>query len=178
MSPTERELELQVDLLLRVSKWAEAIRLLVAQPSLVSSSFKLNWNLGWANFKLGNLVEAEKALRSALAISPDSPVANWALASVCHEAGDITSAEALYRRAITLKPGRLPRQGLALLLHQQGRLTEAEDLYLEIIRDRPEDLDRFRDYAAFLSDAGREAESVDVLRSLTDTESQRDAGDA
>jgi Tfp pilus assembly protein PilF len=56
------------------------------------------------------------------------------------------------------------RIGLALAYLAQGKIVEAEQTHLDDIRLKPKKSERYKSYAAFLSDVGGEVEAEKMNR--------------
>ena len=85
-----------------------------------------NYNLGYTDYRLGNLTGADKYLRRAVAIKDTFPSAFFFLGLTALKRGHDDMAEASIRRAIQLDPGGLAYHlALGLLLKQHGNLQGA-----------------------------------------------------
>jgi hypothetical protein len=85
-----------------------------------------NYNLGYTDYRLGDLAGADKYLRRAVAIKDTFPNAFFFLGLTALKRGDNHLAEALFRRAIHLDPSGLAYHlALGLMLRQDGNLAGA-----------------------------------------------------
>lgn len=83
-------------------------------------------NVGIAKGRMGDPRASERALRLALALHPDFPLAHQTLAQLLVFEGRLPEAEASYRRAIASSPGyERAHAGLGAVLLRQGRRAEA-----------------------------------------------------
>jgi len=69
-----------------------------------ANTFSVKWNLGNELYEKGNLPEAAKAFRAALAANPQSAEARFALGNVLAAQGDAPGAAAEFRAAVTVQP--------------------------------------------------------------------------
>jgi len=145
-------------------RWAEAISVFLSEPELVTSSWEVAWNAGWAHFKIGEYAKAIELLSRSTEIAPQNAMAWWALGTVQQKADNLEAAEINFRRALALKDSALARQSLALVLMKQERWSEAETVHTEGIELRPESGSRWKSYGAFLSDSGRREEALNAYR--------------
>ena len=144
--------------LMRSERWELAIEL-IEQVPMEARSADLNWNHGWALFKLDRFERAAQSLRRAVLQRSTHAVSHWALGVVLQAAGDPVAAEKHLRTALSLRDSGLARLSLAVMYMEQGRLDEAERIHVEGLELKPDDKQRVEAYADFLSDCGREPEA-------------------
>ena len=145
-------------------RWLDAIKTLKGEMAVVEKDWRLSWNLGWCYFKLERLGEARKHLLRATKLAPESAVCKWALGSIYLHRKQYKKAEANLAESLRIKDAYVARISLALAYLEQGKLTEAEKVHLEGIELKPEDSQRYKAYADFLSDVGREDEAQRMYR--------------
>jgi len=81
-------------------------------------------------YEEGNYKEAEKELREAIKINPNSVEAHWQLGSILHVLGRYEEAEKEYKEVIKIKPNFAPvYYNLSKLLYELGRYEEAKMEY-------------------------------------------------
>lgn len=149
---------------MREGSWHEAIELLKANSSLVDKHYQLLWNLGWCYFRLERMPGALKYLARAEQLAPEKYACKFGLGVVYLEKKQYSKAQLLLSEALQIKESDVARIGLAFAYLAHGKIEEAERTHLEGIRLRPKKSERYRSYAAFLSDIGREAESEKMNR--------------
>jgi tetratricopeptide (TPR) repeat protein len=148
--------------LMKKEQWREAIALLKENEALVENHWKLLWNLGWCHFKLERFDEAEKYLKKAAEIAPQNRnhTCVFGLGVVYLRKKQYEKAVRALSEVLQIKEYYPARLSLALAYLQQGKIQEAENTHLESIRLKPKSCERYQAYADFLSDVGREAESI------------------
>ncbi len=87
----------------RNDRLPEAKTLIVKALTLVPDDPFITDSLGWVEFRLGNLAEAERLLRKALATRTDIEIVTH-LAEVLWAKGEHTNALELFRKATALQP--------------------------------------------------------------------------
>lgn len=147
--------------------WQAAIRA-VEQVSPGERTPGLNWDHGWALYKLGRFRQARVSLSRAVAQQPQSASFHWSLGVVLQELNKPREAEAQLLASLAIRDSSLGRLTLALLYMEQKRWEEAEAVHLEGLSKAPDDRERVEAYGDFLSDCGREAEAQEQYgRALT-----------
>jgi len=149
---------------MREERWHEAIKLLKENSSVVKKHWELLWNLGWCYFKLERWDESQKYLTRATRLAPENHVCKYALGQVYLKKEQYEKAELILSEALRIKESHVARIGLALAYLAQGRIAEAEKTHLDGIRFKPKKSEKYKSYAAFLSDVGREAEAAKMNR--------------
>ncbi|HMR09389.1 MAG TPA: tetratricopeptide repeat protein [Polyangiaceae bacterium] len=170
-----KDLEVRASALLDEERWRAAIDLLMANVRKIRKVASLQWTLGWAQYKAGELRAAESSLRRAHELQPENPVFLWGLAVVQDEREEYESAEQNLLSALRLKDSNLARITLGALYLRQGRTAEAEAVYRDGVQLQPDHRERWDALADFLEDVGRRREA-DVLRtksSLLPTRKER-----
>ena len=142
----------------------EAIELLNKRSSAAGQHWKLSWNLGWCYFKIGRFDDARKHLIRTFKLAPDDAVCKWALGAVYLKKRQFKKAEALLVESLRVKESHVTRISLAFAYLAQGKTTEAEKIHVENIQLGPRSSGRYKAYAAFLSDVGREAEAESMMQ--------------
>ncbi|RJP74732.1 MAG: tetratricopeptide repeat protein [Candidatus Abyssobacteria bacterium SURF_17] len=90
-------------------------------------NFRVQYNLGNAYFRKGDVQNAIRHTEIALQLRPDLPQASYNLGVMHAAQGSFDKAEAMYRRAIQLDPSyALAHNNLAVLLYSRGNLQEAK----------------------------------------------------
>ncbi len=94
---------------------------------------------GAAEFRLGNLAQAETYLGKALQFAPDLPIAQRMLAQVYLRTGQPQKALALLQSQLRNKPGPGTLQLAAEAYLQSGDAKRAEELYQQAAKLKPDD---------------------------------------
>jgi Tfp pilus assembly protein PilF len=121
-------------------------------------------NLAGLYLARGQLGDAEKSLRKALAIDPAHAPAAVALADLHHGRGAEADAEAALRAALAADPRSAPVQhALGLSLVRQKRMREALSALREAASRAPENPRFAYVYAIALGDTGQRVEARRIL---------------
>lgn len=165
MSETNRAIELnkQAEVKMGAKRWLNAIKLLTNELPIVEKDWRLSWNLGWCYFKLDRLNKARIHLIQSTKLAPENAACKWALGCVYLYRKQFKKAEESLIESLRLKDTHIARIHLALIYLKQKRLTKAEDVHLEGIKLKPHDSKRYKSYACFLSDVGREREARQMI---------------
>ncbi len=158
------ELEKHAASLMKEERWVDAIELLSKRSSSAGKHWRLSWNLGWCYFKLGRFDDARKHLIRTFKLAPDDAVCKWALGSVYLKKRQFKKAEAILSESLRIKDSHPTRIALAFAYLAQGKIEEAEKTHIENIKLKPRSSEKYKAYAMFLSDVGREAESERVMQ--------------
>jgi Flp pilus assembly protein TadD len=152
--------------LMAEKRWSAAIEVLRRDPSIVENQWEVSWNLGWCYFKLVRMGEAHKQMLRATKLAPDNhvPACKFGLGSVLLKKKQYRRAEVLLADSLRLKELYPARISLALAYLAQGKIEEAEKTHLDGITLKPMNAERYRGYAAFLSDVGRNDEADEMSR--------------
>lgn len=95
-------------------------------------------NLAKLWIDMGRLAEAERALRRALALKADNPLAWTSLGSIARRRYDTGTASAFFERALRLDPHHLrARLNQAAVLLEQGAYARVEESLNRLARDYP-----------------------------------------
>ena len=98
-----------------------------------------NYNLGYVQYRLRNLNEAEKLLRRAMALDPSDPDTHSYLGLTFLRQDRLADAEAQMRQAIALKPdGEGYHFGLGMLELRQGRGEQARAEFSAELKYHPD----------------------------------------
>ncbi len=129
-------------LLAQAGRLEEALEHLKKARKARATDALISLDLGNAYSALGQLDEAERCFRRAIALQPKFPGGYVNLAILCEGRMRLAEAEALYREAIKLDPGLVDAWiNLGNTLQALGRLDEAEQAFrtaLELGPDRAE----------------------------------------
>jgi tetratricopeptide (TPR) repeat protein len=155
----ERSLSEQVDELMALQRWREAIALCESAASS-AVNLQVRWNWAWAHFKLDEFSAARIHFEKVLEQQPDHPATLFGLGVVLYELGITDGAKQRLKRALELEDLLNARIVLALLLTEEGDSAAAEQVHLEGLKLKPKSLERIQAYADFLSDAGRHEEAA------------------
>ena len=158
------EIEKRAISLMKERRYSEVIKLLNKRSSNSRKHWKLSWNLGWSYFKLGRFDDARKHLIRTFKLAPDDAVCKWALGVVYLKKRQFKKAEASLVESLRIKESHVTRISLALAYLAQGKVKEAEKIHIENIKLGPRSSGRYKAYAAFLSDVGREAEAESMMQ--------------
>ena len=133
--------------------------------------------LGSAAMKMGALSQAERFLRQALALAPESPQIIRELASCLHQQERLPEALELFDK---LEPGSAgdPQTSLigTLILDKLGRSDEARRRLEQLVELHPNNTNVLLAYALNLRAAGKTDESVAAYRHAAEIDPER--GDA
>jgi Tfp pilus assembly protein PilF len=95
-----------------------------------------NRSVSW--IQRGDVAAAERDLRAAIELAPDSVPAWFGLGRLMQRNGRITEAESSYRRALAINPGSAESAGnLAQILIEAGRPGEAVPWLVQALERRP-----------------------------------------
>ena len=122
---------------------------------------QLSWKvLGAVLGATGRKSEAIDANKTAVALSPDDPVAHSNLGVMLEEVGRLDEAEASYKKAIEVKSDYADAHyNLGLMLQELGRLDEAEASYKQAIVSKPDYADAHYNLGIILQELGRPEEA-------------------
>jgi tetratricopeptide (TPR) repeat protein len=126
----------------------------------------------------GDLAEAEKHLRRAVAINPKNDVFQSNLALVLARRGNLLEATAHFRRALEINPGDAATQNnMGITLAQQGQIDEAIQHFQRSLEIKPNDASGHTNMANVLLNQGEVDGAIKHLRlaveiNPTDTENQ------
>lgn len=121
--------------------------------------------LGQARIEEKNYTAAEKALRRALELVPDSGEIHFQLGSALFSQGDSAQAADCFRRTIALRPGYAEAHyNLGHCLLKGGSRSAAIDAFREAIRYEPTFAEAHRQLGATLAREGRFKDALEPLR--------------
>jgi len=106
-----------------------------------SPSSMAHFHVGRFAAENGDLVEAERHLRRAVAINPTNDVMQSNLALVLARQGNLAEATGYFYRALEINPSDPATiNNLAITLAQQGKLDEAVQQFRRALEIRPDDV--------------------------------------
>jgi tetratricopeptide (TPR) repeat protein len=149
-------------------------RALVDQASALAASGQLTnaetwYALGLAEQEAGNLAEAEKALREAVAARPDWSWPHNALANVLYARGRVGEAVGKLQKAMRLDPQwSRPHNDLAFIYRHEGRLAEAEEAARRAIELDPDNVATHNNFGNLMVIQGRYDEAEKAYRRAVD----------
>jgi tetratricopeptide (TPR) repeat protein len=128
-------------------------------------SIAQNLEQGIDHHRAGNLAEAERHYRTALAIDPQHPEALHLLGVLAHHAGHLPAAIDLLLQAITLRPqaGHF-YNSLGNAFRDQGDLTGAQSAYREALCLEPRSVEAQSNLGNVLRDLGQLEEAIAAYR--------------
>ncbi len=104
----------------------------------------------------GDLEEAEKYFRQALALQPRHAGAHYNLGNILVERGQTAEASSCFRNAVSLNPDHADaHSNLGSLLMEQGQLAEAADCYRAALRSKPDDASAYSNLGVIFKDQGQ-----------------------
>jgi tetratricopeptide (TPR) repeat protein len=121
-----------------------------------------------ANPSIAQPVDAETALRAAVALRPDAEA--WlTLGTILAERGALAESRDCYAAAVRIEPAFLQAlNNLAVILHRLGELRAAENRYTQALRLAPDNLDTWLNFAVFQGDRGRYREGLEIVARVLD----------
>jgi tetratricopeptide (TPR) repeat protein len=120
--------------------------------------------LGLVHLHRGDLVEAERLIRKALALR-ESAIFWGNLGNLLKNSHRLAEAEAAYRRALELKPDYVEAHyNLGILLKDSHRTVEAEAAYRRALELKPDHVDTYNNLGLLLKDSHRLAEAEAAYR--------------
>ena len=155
----ERSLSEQIDELMALDRWREAVTLCESAASS-AVNLRVRWNWAWAHFKLDEFSAARFHFVKVLEQQPDHPATLFGLGVVLYKLGIADGARRHLEHALELEDLLSARIVLALLLMEEGDSAAAEQVHLEGLKLKPKSLERIQAYADFLSDSGRDEEAA------------------
>lgn len=60
--------------LMSEERWVEAINLFLSEPELLTSTWEVAWNAGWAHYKTGDYPKALELLAHSTEIAPQNAI--------------------------------------------------------------------------------------------------------
>lgn len=97
------------------------------------------WYLGWANWQLGSLAEAEAAFKQALVISPGHFNARWSLANVYLRTNRSPEARVIMLELVREQPGNAALwNDLGVAMDNSGEFDEAVAAYEKSVQLKPD----------------------------------------
>ena len=118
-------------------------------------------NLSLAELAQGNVPEADRLVRSAIALAPELPEPHYSLGLILTREGRIEEAMASYENAVRLDPRyAAAHNNLANVLLTAGRMEEAGRHYAEAVRLQPDFAVARNSYGNWLIENGRFAEGL------------------
>ncbi len=106
--------------------WKDEFTLYRITESCAPDNFRVQYNLGNAYFRAGDVENARRHTEKAFRLRPNLPQTNYNLGVIYAAMGRLDDAETMYRRAIELDPGYASaHSNLATILYSDGRYEEA-----------------------------------------------------
>ncbi|MBI4831487.1 MAG: tetratricopeptide repeat protein [Candidatus Lindowbacteria bacterium] len=110
----------------RNNVWKDEFTLYKATASCAPDNFRVQYNLGNAYFRKGDIENAIAHTETAFRLRPDFPQVSYNLGLMYATVGRVKEAEIMYRRAIDLDPAYArAHNNLAVILYADGRIEEA-----------------------------------------------------
>jgi hypothetical protein len=107
--------------------WKDELTLYRVTASCAPDNFRVQYNLGNAYFRAGDINEALTHTEVAFRLRPDFPQVSYNLGVIYSEMERYEDAERMYRRAIEIAPDyAAAHNNLAALLYLDGRIAEAQ----------------------------------------------------
>ena len=135
----QKALELQPDCIEAEVNLANA---LYAQgklsPEKQAQYAEVNYNLGVARQKAGDLKTAVDYYRQAIRLKSDWAQAHYHLGNALKQQGQLEEAAEFYQQALSLQPDAAVYNNLGNVLQQQGQLKAAVECYQQAIRLQPD----------------------------------------
>jgi tetratricopeptide (TPR) repeat protein len=124
------------------------------------------FNLGVANHRSGEYLEAATAYLNAATARPDLAAAHINIAAVYTELGDLQASREALERALRIVPGREDLQfQLGVVLERQGHSEDAVSLYSTLTAANPENEDAWFRLGYLQIEAGRFSEAAESFAS-------------
>jgi tetratricopeptide (TPR) repeat protein len=100
-----------------------------------SASADIDYNLGFAQSRLGKTAAAKQSFQKAVAADPSFAPALYNLGTLDYETGALDAAQKHFRQALDAKGGDYPQAqyNLAVVLGDQGKWQEAAGVYKKIL---------------------------------------------
>ncbi|MBI5117196.1 tetratricopeptide repeat protein [Candidatus Poribacteria bacterium] len=110
----------------RNTAWKDEFTLYRVTASCAPGNFRVQYNLGNAYFRRGDIANALAHTETAFRLRPDFPQVSYNLGLMYATVGRLGEAEAMYRKAIESDPAYArAHNNLAAILFSRGRLEEA-----------------------------------------------------
>jgi len=118
----------------RNTVWRDEFTLYRITESCAPNNFRVQYNLGNAYYRAGDLEQALRHTEIAFRLRPGFPRVNYNLGVIYAAAGRRGEAETMYRRAIKLDPAYArAHSALAAVLYADGRFQEAHREWTEAL---------------------------------------------
>ncbi|MDR3448955.1 MAG: tetratricopeptide repeat protein [Alphaproteobacteria bacterium] len=115
--------------------------------------------------QLGRLIEAQKWLARALAVSPDSADLQCHYGLVLLELEKYDKAVTAFTRTIALVPDHLEAHyRLGSALSKKGEIKEAEEVYRRVLLLKPDHVDALNNLGNIMNKTGKPAEAINCFR--------------
>jgi len=157
-------------------------QVLAAQPDITGTGSGFGYtqahnNLGYLLLQQERLVEAETALREALAIKSDYAQALCNLAAVLGKQERLEEAAACCRKAIEIEPNHAEaHNNLGFILQKQGYLQESEVHFRKAVALRPEFLEAHQHLGVLLCESDRLEEGFQAFANAAKLKPPANAG--
>lgn len=112
--------------------------------------------------------EEESALRYAILISPNDPIAHYQLGNILGNYGRLKEAAECWEKAVNIDPGlSIPWRNLGLYYWVElNDNKKSEACYRNAIKARPTDQTLYRDLAQILVDVNRRTDAITLLEKM------------
>jgi hypothetical protein len=113
--------------LARNKVWKDELTLYRVTESCAPDNFRVQYNLGNAYFRSGDVNRALQHTLIAFRLQPDFPQVSYNLGVIYESMGSREDAEKMYRKATELDPAyAIAHNNLAAILYAEGRFGEAQ----------------------------------------------------
>jgi tetratricopeptide (TPR) repeat protein len=91
----------------------------------IDGAYRANWDLGWANYKLGRWAESAAASARAVELNPEAAVPRYNLGLALLRQGEVDKATEAYRAALALDDqSRLHQDGILDLIEAMKQVPD------------------------------------------------------
>ncbi|GAB4344835.1 MAG: tetratricopeptide repeat protein [Candidatus Abyssubacteria bacterium] len=138
----------------RNTVWRDQLTLYRVTASCAPDNFRVQYNLGNAYFRAGELNDALRHTETAFRLRPDFPQVSYNLGVIYSAMGRDEEAERMYRTALKLAPDyAAAHNNLAAILYSRGRAAEAREEWKRALELDP-DLEQAQDGLHLLESDG------------------------
>lgn len=141
-----------------------AIRLYEQACQLDRGNAEFWSHLGWLNWRVGDLTQAESCSRKAVHLAPRMARAHHVLGMALHASQQFDEAITCYRHALRLQPDIMEAQYLlANALREHGDIDAAVEEYRRLLELDPDNFAGLNNYGALLTNLERSEEAIRIL---------------